>query len=194
MLWSNLRYKRQPQRRNKQLGDSKEEIDHKHDPPSALQCSCSRRAHCFEHFRRWVIHKVAVYCQEQICKPGNSHTDSNLARSGYFLPTARERREYRHDYRRKHNHKEWIYSLPYLRGYSICLYEVACEQGQRSTVLMEREPEEYGYTQNSKKCIHAALDLICHGSTFLRCIIDRLDILLLGRIGQPFLAGNEDSQ
>ena len=205
MRRSHFGYERQSQRRDKQFGNRKNEVQTNHNPWGHTNRTDFSGTHSAQHIligqSKWEYHQEYV---RQCC---NSHTDSNLHRSRRLFAGLLQRAEQPHDKRSEEYNKERVHTLEYFCPldtgkakvdiYYAQIYIVTCKICQRITILMEWQPEKDYHTEYSKQCIDTLFDF---SSTHFDFFLTYSSILLfsccnlLCRIGETFFISQIDYQ
>ena len=143
--------------------------------------------------RRIVVHERQHH-QEQIGHTGNKHTEGNLTRRRHAFASPCQGGEDTHHQRGEDDDIQRIQCLPDFRGNLVGVDEVAGENSQRLTVLVERKPEEDGNSQNSKQSCHTLFDFGSHRFLFFCGVFCNSGRLFLRRLREHPFRGKEDSQ
>ena len=137
--------------------------------------------------------KVTVVGAGNVGASSDKHTDSNLTRRRDLLITFGERAENEHNDRSENDDEEWVDTLPNFGSNRVGCYEIASEDRKGLSVLVEREPEEYGNAEHSEKSVETLLDFLGIGLLFGFGYFDDLFLFFSG-VRQRFSDANENSQ
>ena len=197
-----LRYECQPEGRDEELGDGKNEIEAHHDPrghqdrlhlvglhacEGGLVGQCEREEH-----------------QEEVGRGGDTHTDGDLHRGRNLDVAFAQPTEEPHDQRREGHDEEGVDALENLGALDgreaqvdvddVEVDVVTCEIGQRIAVLVERNPEEDHDAEHGEQCVDALADLLRRHGDLLGRSLGTAGRSFLRRVGEALLVGQVDDQ
>lgn len=182
------------ERADEEFGDGHKEIIDDEDVGSSLHRSSLFDWESLEVGSRRIAVDIAEDRHNDIGTSSDTHTEGNLFGSRDAFTFAGKAFEEPHDGEGEDDDEEGVDGLPDFWGETFGVDEVAGEEAHRGTVLVEREPEEYGDDEYSEHSIEALVEFLSHSLFFFTSIGDAFGSRFFSRSGEAFLGAEEDAE